>query len=961
METKPKYSKYALINRQIELTKSGCISSSDCNVNVNNSNTRTDKLMVFPGSSIKIIGTPDGKESEKCIVQILDFNTYTNTQFYEIKSSYLVRVADDIWPFVISIANLESRLRLVCNKEQCLWLTTLKLNDLVSVQGELFKKGNLCFDCIVRYIGPVEELNPVGYFFGLEILHLNSGHSPQAKDIPFASKYLNCEPHLSIFATADWIAPVSGELKHKLSAKKFMNDTIERVYTAILPANLNLHAQRNDNKYKKRQPTAQFYDSLPGRSADKPEGEIMTESIKTDERMPINEVNKCNNKELKTYLSNFPASSERKSTNQAKSATSLRKNIASEKDLFGIKNRTESSVNERDIIIINKSDIEESTKNEHNVFIVNNSQDKENVDLADLLGTNWPTNAGGAGMMLNRTQSVAKTSDNKLEACPSSSLTCESFSKNNEKCTDLSSSPLDVKSNLENSNYQQLSEIPGTKLTIGSLVEVSDSGPSDFYGVIRWIGIPPNSTNIMVGIEVEDDPNLRNLNTSDGTFNGVRLFKCREGGAIFVPSNKCASDHRFVDTEGSCLVGTISPDVNGIKFGHVDCPSVLGAVPPLGVQNVDELEEICGKFKGIQGHHNSCYLDATLFSMFTFSSVFDSILYRRPDPQDISHYRAVQNVLRDEIVNPLRKNVFVRADRVMKLRKFLDQLSSVSGLTSEEKDPEEFLNSLLSQIMKVEPFLKLSSGQDSYFYQLFVEKDERLTFPTVQQLFEQSFHSSDIKLKEVPSCLIIQMPRFGKSYKMYPRILPSQFLDITNIIEDSPRECTVCGNLAEYECRECFGSLQAGSGLDCTAFCQKCLNTIHMHAKRANHKSKKLSVPRDFKVMADHMILPRLYMDLFAVVCIETSHYVAFVKAGSGPDAPWCFFDSMADRKGEKNGYNIPEMISVRELPKWLSDEGARHINERSVKDKDLPEHAKRLFCDAYMCMYQSTDVMMYH
>ncbi|XP_064546850.1 ubiquitin carboxyl-terminal hydrolase CYLD isoform X2 [Drosophila montana] len=873
METKQKYSKYALISRQIEL-----ISSSDVDCNVNNSNARTDKLMVFPGSSIKIIGTPDGKESEKCIVQILDFNTYTNSQFYEIKSSYLVRVADDIWPFVISIANLESRLRLVCNKEQCLWLTTLKLNDLVTVQGELFKKGNLCFDCIVRYIGPVEELNPVGYFFGLEILHLNSGHSPQAKDIPFATKYLNCEPYLSIFATADWIAPVSSELKHKLSAKKLMNDTIERVYTAILPATLNLHAQRSDNKYKKRQPTAQFYDCLPGKSTDKQEAETMTESIKTDDRIPINE-------------------------------------------------------------------------------------EKENVDLADLLGTNWPTNAGGAGMMLNRTQSATKPSDNKLETCLPSSLTCESFSKNNEKCPDASSSPLDVKSNLEinNSNYQQLSEIPGTKLTIGSLVEVSDSGPSDFYGVIRWIGIPPNLTNIMVGIEVEDDPNLRNLNTSDGTYNGVRLFKCREGGAIFVPSNKCASDHRFVETEGSCLVNTISPDVNGIKFGHVDCPPVLGAVPPLGVQNVDELEEICGKFKGIQGHHNSCYLDATLFSMFTFSSVFDSILYRRPDPQDISHYRAVQNVLRDEIVNPLRKNVFVRADRVMKLRKFLDQLSSVSGLTSEEKDPEEFLNSLLSQIMKVEPFLKLSSGQDSYFYQLFVEKDERLTFPTVQQLFEQSFHSSDIKLKEVPSCLIIQMPRFGKSYKMYPRILPSQFLDITDIIEDSPRQCTVCGKLAEYECRECFGCLQAGSGLDCTAFCQKCLNTVHMHAKRANHKSKKLSVPRDFKVMADHMILPRLYMDLFAVVCIETSHYVAFVKAGSGPDAPWCFFDSMADRKGEKNGYNIPEMISVRELPKWLSDEGARHINERSVKDKDLPEHAKRLFCDAYMCMYQSTDVMMYH
>jgi len=63
--------------------------------------------------------------------------------------------------------------------------------------------------------------------------------------------------------------------------------------------------------------------------------------------------------------------------------------------------------------------------------------------------------------------------------------------------------------------------------------------------------------------------------------------------------------------------------------------------------------------------------------------------------------------LRDEIVNPLRKNVFVRSDRVMKLRELLDQLSSVSGLTCEEKDPEEFLNSLLSQIMRVEPFLKV--------------------------------------------------------------------------------------------------------------------------------------------------------------------------------------------------------------------------------------------------------------
>lgn len=76
--------------------------------------------------------------------------------------------------------------------------------------------------------------------------------------------------------------------------------------------------------------------------------------------------------------------------------------------------------------------------------------------------------------------------------------------------------------------------------------------------------------------------------------------------------------------------------------------------------------------------------------------------------KDIESYEEVQTVLREEIVNPLRENLFVRADRVMRLRERLEKLSSVTGLTSEEKDPEEFLNSLLAQILKAEPFLKVS-------------------------------------------------------------------------------------------------------------------------------------------------------------------------------------------------------------------------------------------------------------
>ncbi|XP_050076644.1 ubiquitin carboxyl-terminal hydrolase CYLD [Anopheles maculipalpis] len=529
-----------------------------------------------------------------------------------------------------------------------------------------------------------------------------------------------------------------------------------------------------------------------------------------------------------------------------------------------------------------------------------------------------------------------------------------------------------------------LQELPNDpSLGVGSMVEVtldafeapgSTPGTTDplLYGVIRWIGPLPtvgggsNHRKVMVGVELEDEPIDPTLETTNGTHNGVRLFRCPANRAIFVHTSQCSRDRRFQDIPpmSPCTSRTTQASSTGSKtdttmFGKVDCPVVKGRMPPLKILKLEELEEICGKFKGIQGHHNSCYLDATLFAMFTFTSVFDSLLFRPKEPEDNPQYEEVQRVLLEEIVNPLRKNHFVRADRVLKLRQLLDRLSSVTGLMSEEKDPEEFLNSLLAQILRADPFLKLSSGLDTFYYQLFVEKDERLNLPSVQQLFEQSFLASNIKLKEVPSCLIIQMPRFGKNFKMYPRILPSQVLDVTDIIEDSPRQCWVCGKLAEYECRECFGKMQC-EGLEGTAICKSCIDSVHHHSKRLNHKPVPLSVPQDFIPMAPHCEVPRLYMELFAVVCIETSHYVAFVKAASGQDAPWCFFDSMADRNGEQNGYNIPKMVPVPDLPRWLTEEGSRALNEEAVNDKMLPEHAKRLLCDAYMCMYQSTDVMMY-
>lgn len=65
--------------------------------------------------------------------------------------------------------------------------------------------------------------------------------------------------------------------------------------------------------------------------------------------------------------------------------------------------------------------------------------------------------------------------------------------------------------------------------------------------------------------------------------------------------------------------------------------------------------------------------------------MFDSLLLRPAGTTDCDCYEEVQRVLREDIVNPLRKNLFVHANSVMNLRTLLDNSTSVTGLTCEEK------------------------------------------------------------------------------------------------------------------------------------------------------------------------------------------------------------------------------------------------------------------------------------
>ena len=80
-------------------------------------------------------------------------------------------------------------------------------------------------------------------------------------------------------------------------------------------------------------------------------------------------------------------------------------------------------------------------------------------------------------------------------------------------------------------------------------------------------------------------------------------------------------------------------------------------VPGITLPPTDLEVKYRGTMHGIQGHHNSCYLDATLYSMFAFSSVFDTLLHREKKDTDLPEYDDVQRVLRESIVNPLRTYV----------------------------------------------------------------------------------------------------------------------------------------------------------------------------------------------------------------------------------------------------------------------------------------------------------------
>ncbi|XP_064393273.1 ubiquitin carboxyl-terminal hydrolase CYLD-like isoform X2 [Halichondria panicea] len=488
-------------------------------------------------------------------------------------------------------------------------------------------------------------------------------------------------------------------------------------------------------------------------------------------------------------------------------------------------------------------------------------------------------------------------------------------------------------------------------LAVGSTVQVATINPNEppHYGVIRWTGRVAGVDGQVAGIELEDYMD----GCTDGTFTttGEKYFTCTFGHGLYFPLANLRPDERF-----------------GLQAGHAASSVGNPIKVPMEEQTdqfindpTEQMLRYIGNSRGIQGHQNSCYLDSTIFGLFALSDVFDTI-FLDPDKSNITsdqnRKRVAHLLWKGRIVNPLRKNGVVRFESVMKMRNALEELGKMEGITEKEKDPEEFLNMLFKHVLHTRPFISIRRPfgvEEEFFVQLFVEYDPNLRPPTVGDLLRKMFLEQHISFTKVPSKLLLQVPRFGREFQIYKKIVPELKLDIrelTDAYKKAPTPaCHSCGEESTIQCESC-GPL---SQQQFTHYCQRCSDLFHSnpsHKDRANHRLTVAvaATPADDPELAQ--------LDLLSVICIETSHYVCFTRDPRDDiGKKWIFFDSMADRQYDT--YNIPRVTDcTRELNEWVYEgDQDRLIN---TPPRELPELVRRFTQDIYMCVYVQPDVAMY-
>lgn len=152
-----------------------------------NRNDKTVSYGLRKGQMVEIIDyiAQHNQNNKFCSIKILNYQqvkAFFDQHVYLCKTAALMPVASDAWPYVISVMDPFDRLAFAKDKAYVDYIKSLRVEDLVEVKGEIFNLSIMqqsidfgqvqqkYYECVVKFIGPVQEVSQSGYCFGLELL-----------------------------------------------------------------------------------------------------------------------------------------------------------------------------------------------------------------------------------------------------------------------------------------------------------------------------------------------------------------------------------------------------------------------------------------------------------------------------------------------------------------------------------------------------------------------------------------------------------------------------------------------------------------------------------------------------------------------------------------------------------------------------------------------------------------------
>jgi hypothetical protein len=142
-------------------------------------------IELFRGMMVEVLDKKD-RYSHVVVHDFYQKNFAYENNTYLVKSSALLYVPLEIWPFLTAVCDPYERANIARDRPFMEYILRIDKENFVTVNGEYFNatavkqslsflperepKGRILdYECMVRYIGPVDELAP-GYMFGLELL-----------------------------------------------------------------------------------------------------------------------------------------------------------------------------------------------------------------------------------------------------------------------------------------------------------------------------------------------------------------------------------------------------------------------------------------------------------------------------------------------------------------------------------------------------------------------------------------------------------------------------------------------------------------------------------------------------------------------------------------------------------------------------------------------------------------------